>query len=160
MQHPHLFTIANSPLKIKMVTTAYEGMTVAYIRYKVFIEEQKIDVDEEFDGTDMTAVSFLLFLDHVPIGTMRYLKDEQGHIHPGRIAILKAYRNKGYGRKLMAWFDTYIVGLYRHVTIKIHAQRYLQTFYENLGYQAYGQPFIEAKIEHIAMQKTLTRPTL
>ncbi len=38
MALPHLFNVSNSPLKVKMVTTAYEGMTVAYLRYKVFVE--------------------------------------------------------------------------------------------------------------------------
>jgi GNAT superfamily N-acetyltransferase len=101
MALPHLFNVSNSPLKVKMVTTAYEGMTVAYLRYKVFVEEQHIHIDEEFDGSDAISVSFLLFLDHVPVGTMRYYKDEQGHIHPGRIAILKTYRNQGFGKKLL-----------------------------------------------------------
>jgi predicted GNAT family N-acyltransferase len=158
MQQPHLFSLPIPALKIKMVTTAYEGMTVAYLRYKVFIEEQNIDVDEEFDGTDIAAVSFLLFLDHVPIGTIRYLKDEQGIIHPGRIAILKSYRGKGYGRILMQWFDQYVLGLNKTATLAIHAQLYLQSFYESLGYVAEGSVFMEANIQHIAMKKTLTRP--
>ncbi|MFZ9782330.1 MAG: GNAT family N-acetyltransferase, partial [Bacilli bacterium] len=115
MALPHLLTVPHSPLKVKMVTTAYEGMTVSYLRYKVFIEEQGIAVDEEFDGSDMHSVSFLFFLDHVPIATMRYFKDEQGIIHPGRIAVLKAYRGQGHGKAMMHWFDQYITGLYPEV---------------------------------------------
>jgi len=152
---PNLFTIPNSPLTIKMVTTAYDGMTVAYIRYQVFIKEQGIDLDDEFDGTDMTSVSFLLFLDHVPIGTIRYLKDADGTIHPGRIAILKLYRGQGYGKAMLNWFDQYIKQLYKSVTLVIHAQQHLENFYHELGYTAFGQPFVEANIPHIAMQKKL-----
>jgi predicted GNAT family N-acyltransferase len=152
---PNLFTIPQSPLTIKMVTTAYDGMTVAYIRYQVFIKEQGIDLDDEFDGTDMTSVSFLLFLDHVPIGTMRYLKDPDGSVHPGRIAILKPYRSQGYGKAMLQWFDQYIVQLYKSVTLIIHAQQHLENFYRELGYVPFGQPFLEANIPHIAMQKKL-----
>jgi predicted GNAT family N-acyltransferase len=159
MALPHLFTIPHSPLKIKMVTTAYEGMTVAYLRYKVFVEEQNIQIDEEFDGSDAISVSFLLFLDHVPVGTMRYYKDDQGHIHPGRIAILKMYRNQGYGKKLLQWFDQYLLGIYPEAHVILHAQKHLENFYQQLGYQAKGKPFMEANIEHIAMEKKLKRST-
>jgi len=157
MALPHLFTVANSPLKVKMVTTAYEGMTVAYLRYKVFIEEQHISIDEEFDGSDVISVSFLLFLDHVPVGTMRYYKDDEGNIHPGRIAILKTYRNQGYGKKFIQWFDQYLLGIYPEVHIVLHAQKHLEHFYQTLGYQSKGKVFMEANIEHIAMEKRLKR---
>jgi predicted GNAT family N-acyltransferase len=160
MALPHLFNVANSPLKVKMVTTAYEGMTVAYLRYKVFIEEQNIPIDEEFDGSDAVSVSFLLFLDHVPVGTMRYYKDDVGHIHPGRIAILKSYRNQGYGKKLLQWFDQYLLGIYREVHVVLHAQKHLENFYQKLGYQSKGKTFMEANIEHITMEKKLKRTTL
>ncbi|MEY3692486.1 MAG: hypothetical protein RLZZ388_657 [Bacillota bacterium] len=159
MAAPHLLTIPNSPLKVKLVTTAYEGMTVSYLRYKVFVEEQNISVDEEFDGSDMTSVSFLFFLDHVPIATMRYYKDEEGHIHPGRIALLKSYRMQGFGKTMMRWFEQYIVGLYQTVTIKLHAQLYLKKFYMDLGYKPVGKTFLEANIEHIEMEKKLKRST-
>ncbi len=159
MASPHLLTIPNSPLKVKLVTTAYEGMSVSYLRYKVFVEEQGISVDEEFDGSDLTSVSFLFFLDHVPVGTMRYYKDDQNIIHPGRIALLKGYRMQGFGKTMMKWFEQYIVGLYPNVTIELHAQLYLEKFYVDLGYQSKGKIFIEANIEHIAMEKKLNRTT-
>lgn len=159
MATPHLLTIPNSPLKVKLVTTAYEGMTVSYLRYKVFVEEQGIAIDEEFDGSDMHSVSFLFFLDFVPIGTMRYYKDEDGVIHPGRIALLKSYRNQGYGKTMMRWFEQYIVGLYPTVTIRLHAQIHLKQFYMSLGYSPKGKTFLEANIEHIEMEKNLKRST-
>ncbi|MGA0875594.1 MAG: GNAT family N-acetyltransferase [Bacilli bacterium] len=159
MALPHLLTVPHSPLKVKMVTTAYEGMTVSYLRYKVFIEEQGIAVDEEFDGSDTHSVSFLFFLDHVPIATMRYFKDEQGIIHPGRIAVLKPYRGQGHGKTMMRWFDQYITGLYPEVTIQLHAQQHLEKLYRELGYKVIGAPFMEANIPHLTMEKKLKRVT-
>lgn len=159
MALPHLLTVPQSPLKVKMVTTAYEGMTVSYLRYKVFIEEQHIAIDEEFDGSDVTSVSFLFFLDHVPVGTMRYFKDDLGVIHPGRIALLKAYRGQGFGKAMMRWFEQYITGLYPKVKVALHAQQHLESFYQSLGYKVVGVPFMEANIPHVAMEKHLTRVT-
>ena len=159
MAAPHLLTIPHSPLTVKLVTTAYDGMTVSYIRYKVFVEEQNISIDEEFDGSDLNSVSFLFFLDHIPVGTMRYYKDENQHIHPGRIALLKPYRMQGFGKAMMRWFEQYIVGLYPIVTIQLNAQLYLKKFYLELGYQPKGKTFLEANIEHIEMEKKLKRST-
>ena len=90
---------------------------------------------------------------------MRYYKDDKGHIHPGRIGILKTYRNQGYGKKLLQWFDQYMLGLYQEAHIVLHAQKHLEGFYQTLGYQSKGKPFMEANIEHIAMEKILKRST-
>jgi predicted GNAT family N-acyltransferase len=159
MAQPHLFSLAHPQLKIKMVTTAFDGMTVSYLRYKVFMEEQKIHIDEEFDGSDAVAVSFLLFFDTTPIGTIRYIKEQNGTYHPGRIAILKAYRGKGYGKALVQWFDQYVLGLEKTASIELHAQQYLLKFYHDLGYRQVGEPFMEANIPHVRMRKTLARLT-
>lgn len=159
MAQPHLFSLQHPQLKIKMVTTAFEGMTVSYLRYKVFIEEQQIALDEEFDGSDAIAVSFLLFFDTTPIGTIRYIKEPNGVYHPGRIAILKAYRGKGFGKALVQWFDQYVLGLEKTATIEIHAQAYLLKFYHDLGYRQIGDTFMEANIPHVLMRKTLARIT-
>lgn len=159
MAFPNLFVIPDSPLQVKMVTTAYDGMTVSYIRYKVFVFEQSISIDDEFDGTDSVATSFLFFLDHVPIGTLRYLKDANEVIHPGRIAILPPYRHQGYGKQMLRWLDQYLLQLYANVELSLHAQIHLVKFYEQLGYIQEGKPFLEANIEHLEMKKTLRRVT-
>ena len=155
-QLPKTTTEINPPLlnqngiTIKLIQSPYEGMMVSYIRYKVFIEEQAIDVDEEFDGTDVDAHIFLMFKDQQPIGTCRYriVNDE---IIPGRIAILKAYRGSGYGTIMMTWFHTYLDRLHPQLIMRIHAQVYLRQFYARLGYIPIGETFIEAGIIHQEM---------
>lgn len=140
---------------MKLVTTAYEGMTVSYIRYAVFVDEQKIPLEVEFDGSDAVAVSFLLFKETTPIGTIRYVQEGKNQFHPGRIAMLKPYRKKGYGTMMIRWLHSYLRHLYGPCTMRIHAQLYLKKYYEKLGYQAEGKPFSEGGIDHIAMVKTI-----
>jgi predicted GNAT family N-acyltransferase len=152
---PALFDVPNTTLKMKLVTSAYEGMTVSYLRYLVFVIEQQIDVSIEFDGSDAYAVSFLMFDGTTPVGTIRYYKDAQGHYHIGRVAILPAYRSKGYGKAMMVWMHQYLKMLFNDVHIVIHAQAYLVKWYQSLGYLAEGPIFSEAGIEHQLMTLTL-----
>jgi predicted GNAT family N-acyltransferase len=152
---PALFDVPHTSLKMKLVTSAYEGMTVSYLRYLVFVIEQQIDVALEFDGSDAYAVSFIMFDGTNPIGTIRYYKDEQGFYHIGRVAILASYRSKGYGKAMMVWMHQYLKLLFQNVHIVIHAQAYLVDWYAKLGYQAEGPLFTEAGIVHQMMKLTL-----
>lgn len=152
---PALFDIPNTNFKMKLVTSAYEGMTVSYLRYLVFVIEQQIDVSVEFDGSDAYAVSFLMFDGTTPIGTIRYYKDQQGHYHIGRVAIVSSYRSKGYGKAMMVWMHQYLKMLFNSVYIVIHAQAYLVKWYQSLGYQPEGPIFSEAGIDHQMMKLTL-----
>jgi predicted GNAT family N-acyltransferase len=150
-----LFEIEGTDLRMKMVTTAFEGMTVSYIRFKVFVDEQHVPIDDEMDGSDAVAVSFLMFQNNIPIGTIRYIKGNDGVIHPGRIAVLQAYRRKGYGTKMIRWLHAYLKTILGEVKCEIHAQLYLKTYYEKLGYQTKGDVFQEAGIDHLTMIKAL-----
>lgn len=152
---PALFDVPNTTLKMKLVTSAYEGMTVSYLRYLVFVIEQQIDVSIEFDGSDAYAVSFLMFDGTTPVGTIRYYKDEQGNYHIGRVAILPSYRSKGYGKAMMVWMHQYLKMLFNSVHIIIHAQAYLMKWYQSLGYKPEGPIFSEAGIDHQLMTLTL-----
>ena len=150
-----LFDIEGTDLRMKMVTTSFEGMTASYIRFKVFVDEQHVSIDDEMDGSDAVAVSFLMFQNNIPIGTIRYIQGNDGVVHPGRIAVLKAYRNKGYGTKMIRWLHAYLKTILGDVTCEIHAQLHLKNYYEKLGYQAQGDIFQEAGIDHITMIKVL-----
>ncbi len=71
--------------------------SIRQIRNSVFIEEQNVDAALDFDGQDKSAMHALATLDKKPIATGRMLKD--GHI--GRIAVLKNYRGRGLGSKIV-----------------------------------------------------------
>jgi len=67
-----------------------------FIRGEVFMIEQAIDWDEEFDGADYDATLFVLYKDHSPIGAAR-LKGNS----VGRVAVLKSERKNKGGARLM-----------------------------------------------------------
>jgi predicted GNAT family N-acyltransferase len=121
------------------------------IRRSVFVTEQQIDEDIEFDGNDKDAIHVLLSKNDKFVGTGRMLAN--GHI--GRLAVYKAYRGQGLGRKaVMALVEeAREQGLQR---VYLGAQLYAVPFYKKLGFSEFGRTFMEAGIEHIHMEKYLS----
>ena len=117
------------------------------IRDAVFIVEQKVPVELEWDDWDSRS-DHALALDGNgnPIGTARLLPD--GHL--GRMAVLDPWRGKGVGRALVEALlqRARERGLRR---IVLHAQTHASGFYRKLGFAEFGAPFEEAGIPHIAM---------
>ncbi|WOD08148.1 GNAT family N-acetyltransferase [Marinomonas sp. GJ51-6] len=71
---------------------------ITFVRKQVFIIEQGIDPEDEWDEHDEDAVHFVTFgTTAVPTGTCRLT--EEGQL--GRLAVLPAYRHQGYGEMLM-----------------------------------------------------------
>lgn len=90
----------------------------------------------------------LVISDEKYMGTGRMLAD--GHV--GRLAVLKAYRGRGLGAKTVQT----LVREAQNSDIKrvyLGAQKHTVSFYEKLGFAEYGEPYIEANIEHIRMER-------
>ena len=126
------------------------------VRSAVFIEEQGIAHDEEWDALDADAVHAVVFNRlGVPVGTGRLLREPQaGTARIGRMALDRALRGGGVGRLLIealqqaaAWRGD------RRVVLS--AQRSAEGFYRRLGYAPVGQPYDEVGIPHIGMQRDL-----
>ncbi|WP_462383886.1 GNAT family N-acetyltransferase [Pseudomonas sp. Marseille-QA0892] len=118
------------------------------IREAVFITEQSVPPELEWDGEDADAIHFLACEAGYPIGTARLLKD--GHI--GRVAVLKEWRGLKAGVRLVeaAVHEAEKLGFRRQ---QLSAQVHATEFYERLGFQARGQEYLDAGILHIDMQR-------
>lgn len=121
------------------------------IRNAVFIDEQGVMPEEEFDGSDDYSEGVVLYLDNKAVATGRIIVGERGECLIGRVACLKECRGKGIGKVLMEellrrckekGFDA----------VYVHAQTKVRGFYESLGFNAYGQIFMEADIPHVMMK--------
>lgn len=119
------------------------------IRGKVFVVEQNIDWALEMDEDDYRADLFVLYDDDQPIGAARLVDDKVG-----RVAVLKTHRHKKAGTKLMHAVEAHAKrqGI---KTLKLGAQTYIIPFYESLDYEAYGDIYLDADIEHRMMKKHL-----
>ena len=121
------------------------------IRETVFIEEQKFKI--EFDDTDDIATHIVMYLDNHPVGCCRLYKQENEY-HIGRIAVLKPYRGKGYGEKILLNAE-WVAKEKGADSISLSAQVRASGFYEKLGYKKHGEIYFDEYCEHIAMKKDI-----
>ncbi len=134
------------------------------IRRDVFVREQQISADLEWDHLDAESEHFLALIsprdgaEPTPIGTARFrVVSANEHIAKAeRVAVLASARTGGVGRALMKALEIRAAELGLE-TIRLNAQVSVLRFYENLGYVAYGDLFEEAGIDHRAMAKRLAR---
>lgn len=118
------------------------------VRAEVFIQEQQVPVELEWDGMDETA-RHLLALNGAgePIGCARLTGD--GSI--GRMAVLKPWRGMGVGRALLAK----AISLYRQQgqqNITLSAQMHAVPFYEQSGFKVCSEQYLDANILHVDMR--------
>ncbi|MGN1433582.1 MAG: GNAT family N-acetyltransferase [Ruminococcus sp.] len=121
------------------------------IRETVFIEEQKFKI--EFDDIDDIATHIVMYIDNQSVGCCRlYIQENEYHI--GRIAVLKPYRGKGYGEKILLEAEK-VAKEKGADCVKLSAQVRASGFYEKLGYKKYGEIYFDEYCEHIAMKKEI-----
>ncbi len=120
----------------------------------VFVEEQHVSADEEYDEYDSTATHFLATDDTTgeACGTARWRFTEKG-IKLERFAVLPAHRGKGIAQSLIQAvledIQTYpqSVGKLRY----LHAQMSAMPLYQKFGFLPVGDIFEEANIKHMKM---------
>lgn len=117
------------------------------IRETVFVHEQGVPPELEMDEFDQQAQHAIAKVNGSAVATGRILSD--GHI--GRIAVLKDYRGRGIGAALVRCLTEYArqQGWRR---VYLGSQLHAEAFYERLGFQRYGDVFMDAGIEHCWMQ--------
>ena len=120
------------------------------IRYQVFVDEQKVPVELEWDEYDDTATHFIVTLSGEAIACAR-LKDD-GQI--GRMAVLTEYRNQGIGQQLLR-FVIRTAAEKNIDNVYLHAQVSAIPFYEKHGFTPVGEIFYEANIPHREMLKKI-----
>jgi predicted GNAT family N-acyltransferase len=124
---------------------------VRAIREQVFIEEQGIPAELEWDDRDAGCQHVLAYNPAgTAIGTGRI--DIDGRI--GRMAVLPPWRGRGAGTLLLnALLAAARENGYRRVYL--HAQLSAQPFYQRAGFRKQGESYLEAGIQHISMEMSL-----
>jgi predicted GNAT family N-acyltransferase len=130
-----------------------EMAAVVQLRHDVFCVEQGVPQREELDGRDGQALHLVAMSGDQLLATCRLL-----FVGPtvqfSRLAVRKSARRHGIASALLARADaeTRAGGARRLV---LHAQTYARALYDAAGYEPRGRIFMEAGIEHIAMEKQL-----
>jgi predicted GNAT family N-acyltransferase len=121
------------------------------IRLTVFVEEQRVPVEIEWDEHDETSVHALAYsAEGKPVATGRLLPD--GHI--GRMAVLRDWRGKGVGGAIL---ERLIAAAHARgdKELELFAQTHAREFYRRYGFVEAGEVFEEAGIPHQAMRRKL-----
>ncbi|MDF2589224.1 MAG: GCN5-related N-acetyltransferase [Anaerocolumna sp.] len=122
------------------------------IRKQVFVIEQNISEEEEFDDIDNYAIHGLVFDNDnkKAVATGRVFHDGTNY-RIGRVAVLKSERGKSYGDFVVRMLanKAFLMGASE---IHIDAQVTAVSFYEKIGFMSYGEEFLDAGIKHIGMK--------
>ncbi len=118
------------------------------IRFTVFVEEQNVDKNIEYDGLDFEAVHFIVIIDDTPVATLRYRETEEG-VKIERMSVLKEHRRLAYGHLLLKHVLAGLV-LSKH-KIYLNAQESAVNFYKTMNFSIVGDEFYDANIKHFKM---------
>lgn len=122
------------------------------IRTRVFVEEQKVPAELEWDDADNLSTHFLAVDDNDNgLGCIRLTPSGQ----LSRLCVLENARNQGIGSQLLKTAEAHAqqVGMKE---VFLHAQTHATSFYEAAGFSVNGGIFVEADIPHRQMFKELT----
>jgi len=127
----------------------------AALRTEVFVEEQEIPQELEWDEHDAKALHALV-LNKLgqPVATGRLLQPQPKLAQIGRMAVSKALRGGNLGRMVIEALVDAARQRGDHQVI-LHAQCSAEGFYRRLGFKAHGEVFQDAGIDHIEMTMKL-----
>ena len=137
-------------LKVEIVKWIDEDESLTMIRQKVFIEEQNVTSQLEWDGMDEEAIHFLAFKNEKAIGCARAFVIKN-HMQLGRMAVLKAYRGESVGTALIEKVIT-TAKLNQLSAIYISAQCHAIDFYKKFGFEITSDIYLDAEILHRDMK--------
>jgi len=143
-------------MQAKKVKNKADLEKVFDIRKKVFIKEQGVDVDDEFDKYDTLASNsehILVYYQNKAVGTGRLkIIDDTAKLE--RICVLKEYREYGLGKSIVKKLEE-IAKNKGAKKAKLHGQTQARKFYEKSGYNKSSEEFMEDGIPHYLMIKKL-----
>jgi predicted GNAT family N-acyltransferase len=121
------------------------------LRHEVFCDEQGVPVREELDGRDHEAMHLVAVSGTEVLATCRLLF-VGATVQFSRLAVRASARRRGIATALLQRADEEArAGGARRLVL--HAQTYARPLYDAAGYEPRGRVFMEAGIEHVAMEK-------
>ena len=140
---------------IKIGSWAELGPDAAQVRTEIFVHEQKIPANLEWDDADQTALHAVAYNGlNQAIGTARLLEPAPRSAKIGRMAVKRVLRGSGMGLGLLEALLN-AARLRGNREVVLHAQLSAQVFYARAGFLARGAVFDEVNIPHIEMFRAL-----
>lgn len=146
MTHPTTF-----PIELRTGAWQDLGADAGAVRTAVFVIEQAIPAELEWDDEDATALHVVAYdRQGQPVATGRLLQPAPHLAKIGRVAVLQHLRGQGIGEQVMRQLME-AARTRGDREVVLHAQRTAENFYRRLGYSVRGAPFDEVGIPHVEM---------
>lgn len=124
------------------------------LRRDVFINEQAVTEDEEFDELDNTCTHYLAKIAGIVAGTIRLRTLETGEKKIERLCVAKNYRGHGVGRQIMQKVLKDVKDS-NTKTVLLNGQTHAVGFYQSFGFKPYGDEFMDSRIPHRSLKLEL-----
>ncbi|MES2500208.1 MAG: GNAT family N-acetyltransferase [Pseudomonadota bacterium] len=135
---------------IKQVIWQQAESHLRAVRTTVFIEEQMVTPEFEWDDIDNGAVHLLALHNNQAIGCLRIIH----YAKIGRMAVLKPWRGLGVGKMLLNE-AIHICRLHGSKQIDLSAQTHAIHFYQQSGFQITTDEYTDVHIPHVDMRLVL-----
>jgi predicted GNAT family N-acyltransferase len=140
--------------EVRPARDAAEVAAALALRHEVFVVEQRVPVEEEYDEHDETALHLVAVDAGRVVATCRLVAQGET-VKLGRMAVAAAARRRGLASALLAEAEARARALGAR-RIALAAQTAAVALYEHAGYTRYGERFVDAGIEHLMMEKRVS----
>ncbi|WP_258104135.1 GNAT family N-acetyltransferase [Marinoscillum sp. MHG1-6] len=142
-------------VKVILATTGEQKQLAFAVRQEVFVVEQHVSREDEFDQYEEQASHFLAYAANEPIGAARWRKTDKG-IKLERFAVKKSFRGMGVGSEILqAVLDDIKASSESGQYLYLHAQLPAIPLYEKFGFEKTGPQFEECDILHYKMEMVI-----
>lgn len=126
---------------------------IVKVRYEVFVCDQKITSENDFDDKDKECYHLTVYYKDILVGYCRILKAGMSYKEPsiGRVLVLKEYRRNNIAQEMMKRAVDFIINELGENKITLSAQLYVKGLYESIGFKVISDIYEEAEIPHIKM---------
>lgn len=131
-----------------------EMYEIAKSRFEVFVCEQKIVEEQDFDDKDKLCYHIMLKKDGRIVAYSRIVPKGLGYdnISIGRVLVLESYRRKGIAQEMIKYCLDFIKNKLDENTVVLSGQLYAKGLYESVGFKVISDIYDEVNIPHVKMK--------
>lgn len=136
--------------------TVDELYEIMKLRNEVFVVEQTC-IYQDLDDKDKKSILIFAMDDGKCIATLRVIPAGVSYDVPsiGRVVVKQEYRHKGLSQKMMLDGIETAKEVFHAKEIRLSGQAYVRKFYEDLGFKAITDIYLEDGIEHYGFLYTV-----
>jgi predicted GNAT family N-acyltransferase len=140
-------------IEVRRITDPADQQVAFSIRREVFVDEQRVPAEEEYDRYEAISRHFLAYANGEPAGTARWRFTDKG-VKLERFAVCRQHRGQQVGSALVeaVLTDVRQHPQYHGQPIYLHAQLAAMPLYTKFGFRPVGDLFLECDIEHYKME--------